>query len=503
MWPVAFRIFFVAALAVGAARGHDSNCIEFGGRRFDPRTPAELAALDAAARAALATNPPGKVTRALATLRAFISAHETAHSNQREQIEFNMAEVAMALQNNDRTPVPRTVDVLQLPFVHYRYISGRVGLGSTTAANLPRSASDADTSLLDPLPSTFWKRPTNIRAQNLAVGFGRGERPRFEDPVWEYAAPKRSYGANAGFKARHGGITIKIKFGETRSEPFAARIFHALGYHVEPTDYSPGLKVRYNHRLFSEFNSRKPLDTRITLFGIVPVGMIHFQPQHDADAFIARAVMKDGTSIEPEALRTRVAEGRDAEVDYLVTVAANVQVESDEEQSIGPWDFGQLDHAARRELRGAGLLAAWLGWFDSRFDNTRLVVSATNALHLRHVFADLGGGLGKSTGLAGWRGELPDAFSDRFTRPEIRQGRGRMTLPFKVVNHRPIEPTAAFREMTIDDARWMARLIAQLTEGQIVDALRASGFTDANVEIYQRKLLNRRTQLLEDLGLTE
>jgi len=55
--------------------------------------------------------------------------------------------------------------------------------------------------------------------------------------------------------------------------------------------------------------------------------------------------------------------------------------------------------------------------------------------------------------------------------------------------------------MTLDDARWMARLIAQLTEEQIVQALVASGFDSAQVKLYTEKLISRRDQMVRDLGL--
>ena len=120
---------------------------------------------------------------------------------------------------------------------------------------------------------------------------------------------------------------------------------------------------------------------------------------------------------------------------------------------------------------------------------------------LKHVFSDVGGGLGKSVGWSGWRGESPGEFPDSFTKPEVFQGKGRMTKPFRILNFRPIEPTSAFREMTIDDARWMARQIAELSEQQIVDALRASGFDEFDVALYHNKLLARRAKMLRDLKL--
>src|SRR5262249_16425722 len=115
----------------------------------------------------------------------------------------------------------------------------------------------------------------------------------------------------------------------------------------------------------------------------------------------------------PDNFRPEVEE----QIHHLVTAAANVQIKDERVQSIGPWDFGGLGHEHRREVRGAGLLAAWLGWFDSRFENTRLKVrKADGHAALAHYFSDLGGGLGRGTGVFSPRGELPDQFGWTFTR---------------------------------------------------------------------------------------
>jgi hypothetical protein len=434
-------------------------------------------------------------------------ARATTNTAERAALDHQVAELQAALENNKRPPVPREIGLSQLPFVHHRYVSGRVGLGQKPASNLPAHTTQDDPSCLDPLSSTFWFRRTNIAAMNLATGFERATRPAFEYIIWTYAKAKDGFGAHAGFEAKSAHMRLKIKFGEVHSEPFTARIFHALGYNVDACDYSPGLKVKFDRRIFTEFNSRKPVDTSITALGVLPIWTIHFQPEHDPFKFIERAVLRDSSILTCEELkRTLGAESSynnsDSAIDYLVTVPANVQLKDSREQSVGPWDFGQLGHEQLRELRGAGLLAAWLGWFDSRFENTRLrVVRGDDGYKLKHVFSDVGGGLGKSVGWSGWCGESPGEFPDSFTESEVFQGKGRMTKPFRIVNFRPIEPTPAFREMTIDDARWMARQIAELSEQQIVDALRASGFDEFNVALYSDKLLARRAKMLRDLGL--
>ncbi len=189
------------------------------------------------------------------------------------------------------------------------------------------------------------------------------------------------------------------------------------------------------------------------------------------------------------------------QIDHLVTVAVNFQVDDPRVASIGPWDFGQLDHADRRELRGVCLLAAWLGWYDSRFENTRLKrVSESGRNELRHYFSDLGGTLGRGRGFFSGQGELPEKFEWTFTRSRSSRKHPDEPRSFSITGFKPIEDTPAFKEMTVADARWMARWIAQLTERQLREALEVSGFGPDEVELYLNKLIHRRDRMLHDLG---
>jgi hypothetical protein len=202
----------------------------------------------------------------------------------------------------------------------------------------------------------------------------------------------------------------------------------------------------------------------------------------------------------PENFRTNV----EAELDYLVMAPANVQPRDGPTQSIGSWDFGELVHENLRELRGAGLLAAWLGWFDSRADNTKLrLVRDAEDVQLLHFFSDLGGGMGSGTGLFSPRGEDPNKFTWTFTTPEIVRGPGQMTTPFRIQQFKPTVPTEAFAAMTGDDAGWMARLIGQLTENQLRAALIASGYDNIEARLYLEKLISRRDRMIIDLRLQD
>jgi len=432
----------------------------------------------------------------------------------------DILEIQAALRNATRPLVPEKLGFFSSWIFFFQNLSGTIAHGDIAATNLAAAAPrGGDNGRSDPLPSTFWTRPPAIAQQDLYNGFGRDQFPRLENGICDYSAPKTSSGTHGGFDVEYKGQRYKVKFGDLNSEPFTARIFYALGFHADPTDYAPQIRVRYSRRMLREFHSRIPLNMQIAPFD-VRVGTVHLQTHYDPFTFITTAVFKDGKQISgaalrqilftnsalshpedtPENFRTNV----EAELDYLVMAPVNVQPRDGPTQSIGSWDFGELGHEKLRELRGAGLLAAWLGWFDSRADNTKLrLVRDSNEVQLQHFFSDLGGGMGSGTGLFSPRGENPNDFSWTFTSPEIVRGPGRMTTPFRIQHFKPTVPTAAFAAMTADDARWMARLIGQLTENQLRAALIASGYDNAEARIYLEKLISRRDQMIRDLRLDD
>jgi hypothetical protein len=432
----------------------------------------------------------------------------------------SILEIQAALRNATRPLVPEKLGFFTSWIFFFKKFSGSIARGQTPAGNLaapmPRRGENGRN---DPLPSTFWTHPKAISEEDLYSGFGRSSFPRLEDGMCDYSGPKTSSGTHGGFDVEYEGDRYKVKFGDLNSEPFTARIFYALGFHADPTDFAPQVKVRYNRRLLREFHSRKPLNMKIAPFGI-HVGTVHLQTHYDPFTFVTTAVFKDGRQISgaalkqilfanpalahpedfPENFRTNV----ESELDYFVMAPVNVQPRDGPTQSIGSWDFGQLGHENLRELRGAGLLAAWLGWFDSRPDNTKLrLVRDPADVALQHFFSDLGGGMGSGTGLFSPRGENPNDFTWTFTAPEIVRGPGRMTTPFRIEHFKPTVPTAAFAAMTVDDARWMARLIGQLTENQLGVALIASGYDNAEARLYLEKLISRRDRMIRDLRLQD
>jgi hypothetical protein len=425
----------------------------------------------------------------------------------RERIEIDLVETVFAVNNNARSTVPRRFDVIMAP-VALLQIFRPIGIGEKPAANL-RPGPSADLSRRDPLLSSFWSPPTDIASEDLHDGFGRSGLPRLGEKLCRYAAPKETAGMNPGFEVDCDHECVKLKFGEVSSEPLVTRMFWALGFHADPTDYAAGVKVAYDRRIFTEFNSRQPVRTTFSVLWFIPVYTMNLQRPKDPFDYVAAAVLRDGRQWSGPELKRRLLTGTnfqpavEAQIDYVVTTAANVQVKDPQIKSIGPWDYGQLDHADRREVRGAGLLAAWLGFYDTRFDNTKLrLVGPKKHPRLEHYFSDLGGGLGQTTGLISWHGENVNAFPWSFTAPPLDQGQGHWARPLRIVGYTPIVRTPAFAAMTIDDARWMARLIGQLRAAQITQALTASGYDAATIRIYAQKLISRRNKMMADLGLS-
>ncbi|HEX4923765.1 MAG TPA: hypothetical protein VFV50_06755, partial [Bdellovibrionales bacterium] len=129
---------------------------------------------------------------------------------------------------------------------------------------------------------------------------------------------------------------------------------------------------------------------------------------------------------------------------------------------------------------------------------------------MRHYVSDVGSVLGEASNLlmseSGEVNRFPWIFTELIeTWQPVYPGR---EVPLRKVRKLAFkdfklayDDNEPFKNMTYDDARWMARRIAQLSEQQVIDALVASGFSSAEVKLYAEKLASRRDRMLSDLGL--
>jgi len=366
----------------------------------------------------------------------------------------------------------------------------------------------------DPPDSSFWTRPRNLSALDLRIGFGRrstlatdllhrGRPCRFDEA-------KVGYGTNPGFTVACGNQKIKVKFRELRSEPFASRILWALGYNVEPVDYVAKLDFTYEAGFFTRINKRKNLAVDLTLLGIT-VHRVELTKRVDPFTLLQGARLTDGTWVDAAQLRARLVktpgadplalEPSDLDEEFarqiasLTTGEAQVQAKDESVLRIGPWQWEDFDHPARRETRGLLAAAAWLGWYDCRFDNNRvaLVRTASGQTELRHFITDLGAALGFSSGWFTYRYERPEDMEESVT------ARGWFG-DAKIVHYKTLEPNRAFARATADDVRWGAAWLSRLSDRQIHDAAIGAGFDEARARVVVEKLHARLIHMKRALG---
>jgi hypothetical protein len=197
---------------------------------------------------------------------------------------------------------------------------------------------------------------------------------------------------------------------------------------------------------------------------------------------------------------------------------------------LGPWTYHGtraddrndiVAHEDRRELRGSKLLAAWTGHWDARAQNTLAMWIETGAGQgfVRHHLLDFGdcfGGLAganalqmKRRGQVHWLdpGQVLTDFATlgAIERPWERARLGPSgTLfgfydieSFDPETWSPSYPNPAFGRMTERDAAWMARIVAQFGEAELVAMVGAAQLEPASARELVRLLAGRRRKILE------
>ncbi len=195
-----------------------------------------------------------------------------------------------------------------------------------------------------------------------------------------------------------------------------------------------------------------------------------------------------------------------------------------------------IDHADRRELRGSRLLAAWLGHWDAREQNSMDVWMASDAARphsspgvVVHYLLDMSDAFGESSRVAQMTprlghtyefdlGEIARAFvtfgieERSWDRARVVRSREKFGMfgvaDFVPERWVPAYPNPAFLRMTERDAAWMARKIARLSSEDIRRIVELGRFRDPGDADYltsvlvarQRAILERYLGRLSPLG---
>jgi hypothetical protein len=462
-------------------------------------------------------------------------------------------ELASALSSNFQYPVDEDQNLFQALGSLASNHSPVIGISPKgRACNLRPQASVRITypdgryiDIYDPESSSFWSRPLSLEKigkSNLSLGYDRRHQVNYSNLVYTYDSPKDGYGINPGFNVRGSDKALyKIRLGhEVHSGPFNSRLVHAMGFPVLKIDYVKGLETQFDIKILREFNSRKSLGFNLTFLG-QKLKRFELQGTYDPFDYIDSGILKSGEVVTPEQLKLKLVKPNKLPADFQsldsfdLTFANQIQslkwkevsIEKKEDawEALGAWFYEGLHHENRRELRGFAVLAAWLGIFDIRWENTRVFKVTEKSARpgaekesLKHVISDLGSGLGRSGGiLTNSIAEVSDISKTFFQliygymdlTGQLQPWAGNQDLypvpePKWIpvfTKYSSILPNEAFRRTDFEDTLWMATYILQMRPHQIQQAAEASGFSLDEIKILVERLVSRQANLRRELYL--
>lgn len=274
-----------------------------------------------------------------------------------------------------------------------------------------------------------------------------------------------------------------LKWGdEMHSDPVASRIFAALGYDVDlPFFRGPG-SVKL---LLGKQSGRKRTVKQL-------VNFIHNSYSVNLSPFILRHSTVTALDVSADrALAPYLGES------YLEFQGVALEPRPRNETRLGPMMLDLPANQQRVELRGAVLAHVWIGNWDTKASNTLLrLVEDGGQLKAQGSFSDLGVSLGVS--ISKFPRDLKAGLVNQLSWDVLELHDG--AVHFKArMNHIP----QAWRTATWGDLVWMAKRIALITEADMTEMLRASGWPEPLQTLYRHKLGNRRAQILAAFGVAD
>jgi hypothetical protein len=268
----------------------------------------------------------------------------------------------------------------------------------------------------------------------------------------------------------------KLKFGmETHADPVANALLAALGFNVDVSAHLRTLRIDLGDTSFQELQAEwAGYFDRQRLHVLIPL---------------------DTVLLEGDAGR-----GRDERGEYVVFREAVAEPRYGEIVRLGFFSFSRGMAAVMREARSLHLFGVWIGNADTKDEENNKVSlrrdeNGTWQMYLSQQ--DVGHAMGMVLP------ERPNAFpwdvveDSAFSR-FLRRIRGRTELNYVNLQDSGLEETTTWA-----DAKWMVRLIAQLTREQIEDAMSLGHWPGGIGPLYVEKLINRRNQLVEVFGLQD
>ena len=214
-------------------------------------------------------------------------------------------------------------------------------------------------------------------------------------------------------------------------------------------------------------------------------------------------VAKLGREARPEvaAVRLLYGIGYKTEVNYFVpsiTIPGkgtfeNVRLEARPEniKRLDEWKWKENPFVGTKELQGLKMMMVFMSnWDVLDLQNKVLAVNGEN----HYIVSDLGATFGKLGGnnfpiiyRLGRKTGSPEHFEDTKLVRFVEDGE--VELAYKGKNR------GVFKGFTVDDARWLAGLLTQLSDKQIGDAFRAANYNAEEVATFTGAVRSKITEL--------
>jgi hypothetical protein len=283
----------------------------------------------------------------------------------------------------------------------------------------------------------LWREPTDITSRNLLLGPG-GESLKPNLSKVSFVRDQMGGGFSINYRVSDGSGNIWVaKLGkEAQPETASARLVWAVGYMTE-----------INH--------------------LVPCAHIEGAP-------------------EPRYKVTR-CEGKGF---------ANVKFEArpKDVKRLDPWIWTNNAFTGTKEFQGMVVLMSLLNNWDLKDDNNRIlyVPKGASGPELQYIISDLGATFGKTGGFLSHNRNAPEDFvKSKFV--EGVEG-NRVKFAFGGKN------AGLFKNITVEQTKWIGSLLSQLSDQQISDAFRAANYSAEEVDVLTRAVRARIDQLIKLQG---
>jgi hypothetical protein len=205
-------------------------------------------------------------------------------------------------------------------------------------------------------------------------------------------------------------------------------------------------------------------------------------------------VSKEAQS-ETAATRLLWAVGYQTEITYLVPRVhiptkgdfTNVRFEARPKQvnRLDEWEWDKNPFIGTREFQGLKVMMVLFNNWDIKDSNNKVMAAGNE---LRYVISDLGATFGKTGSFITRSRNKPADFVEAEFVDELKG-------PY-VDFHYSGKRKGVFRDITVNQARWIGRLLSRLSDQQIRDAFRAANYDADEVQLLAEGVRARITELI-------